>query len=76
MPRKRLSSLRSVLAANLRAERARAGLTQEELAELAGVHPTYLSRVENSGYNVGVDVIERFAVALKLDPGLLLSRVR
>ena len=66
-------SLRELFAANLRAERARRGLTQEDLAGLTGLHPTYISRVEKAGYNIGIDSIERFAMALALDPQELLS---
>lgn len=66
-------SLRELLAANLRAERARRGLTQEDLAALTGLHPTYISRVEKAGYNIGIDSIERFSIALGLDPEELLA---
>lgn len=65
--------LRDILASNLRAERARLRLTQEQLAEKAGLHPTYISRVEGGVYNVGVDGIERLAHALNVDPSCLLK---
>ena len=65
--------LRELFAANLRAERARRGLTQEDLAGLTGLHPTYISRVEKGGYNLGIDSIERFSMALGIDPQELLA---
>ena len=73
MPAKsRPMRLRHLLAANLRAERGRSGLTQEELAEKAKVHATYVSRVETARYNVGIDNVERFAEALGVEPETLL----
>jgi transcriptional regulator with XRE-family HTH domain len=40
------------------------GLSQEELAELAGVHRTYMSSVERGERNVGLDNILAIAAAL------------
>ena len=42
------------------------GLTQEDLAERAGIHRTYLSDVERGGRNVSLVNIERLAAALSL----------
>ncbi|UWZ37979.1 helix-turn-helix transcriptional regulator [Dactylosporangium roseum] len=46
---------------NLRQAR---GLSQEELAELAGVHRTYMSSLERGQRNVGLDNILAIAAAL------------
>lgn len=43
-----------------------AGLSQEALAEKAGVHPTYLSMVERGIRNPTLDVASRLAKALKI----------
>jgi transcriptional regulator with XRE-family HTH domain len=40
------------------------GLSQEELAELAGVHRTYVSSLERGQRNVGLDNILAIATAL------------
>ena len=41
-------------------------LTQEELADRAGIHRTYLSDVERGGRNLSLINIERLAAALAL----------
>lgn len=48
----------------LRAVRERVGISQEKLAELAGLHRTYVSTVERGKRNVSLLNIERLAVAL------------
>ena len=42
------------------------GLTQEEFAERAGIHRTYLSDVERGSRNISLLNIERLASALSL----------
>ena len=64
---------RQILAANMRARRAEIGISQEKLAELADMHRTYVSTVERSQRNVGVDGIERIAKALKVTMSELLG---
>lgn len=66
------------LTVNVRARRTRAGLTQEEFAERAGVAPTYVARVEaaTETVNVTLRVLTAFAVALECKPHeLLVPRV-
>ena len=48
----------------VRALRAEAGLSQEKLAEKAGMHPTYLSDIERGQRNPTLEVISRLAKAL------------
>jgi transcriptional regulator with XRE-family HTH domain len=55
----------------LRKLREQAGLTQESLAELAGVHRTYMGDVERGERNVAIVNMVRMSQAL----GLPLSRV-
>jgi len=50
----------------IRSRRMAAGLSQEALAEKAGVHPTYLSMVERGIRNPTLDVASRLAKALKI----------
>jgi transcriptional regulator with XRE-family HTH domain len=50
----------------LRRRRLRAGLTQEELAERAGIHRTYLSDVERGSRNLSLINIERLAESLEM----------
>lgn len=49
------------------------GVTQETLAELAGVHLTYISRVENGKYNVSTLIYKRIALALEMPLSELLD---
>ena len=51
------------------------GLTQEDLAERAGIHRTYLSDVERGSRNLSLVNIERLAAALSLCMSELFQRV-
>jgi len=67
-------SLREVFARNLRKYRVDAGLSQEALAADAGVDRTYVSALERSIYSASVDMIERLASVLDVEPSKLLER--
>lgn len=63
---------RSVFAKNLRAYRSKKGLSQEEVADLSGLHRTYVGSVERGERNISIDNMERLAAALELElPDLL-----
>lgn len=62
-----------VFAANVRRLRADRGLSQEELAEAAGVHRTYIGMLERGEKNVTIYNIERIARALSVEPFVLLK---
>jgi transcriptional regulator with XRE-family HTH domain len=59
----------------VRTRREELGLVQEELAERAGIHRTYLSDVERGSRNVSLVNIERLAGALGLSLSELFQRV-
>lgn len=61
------SNARKVFAKRLRQIRQIKGLSQEELAHMAGLHRTYVGSVERSERNVSIDNMERFAQALEVD---------
>ncbi|WP_226687231.1 helix-turn-helix domain-containing protein [Stutzerimonas stutzeri] len=66
--------LATVFAANVRATRIALGLSQEALAERAGVHRTYIGMLERSEKNVTIYNIERIALALNVEPAFLLTQ--
>ncbi|MCS3806670.1 transcriptional regulator with XRE-family HTH domain [Chromobacterium alkanivorans] len=66
-------SLVTVFATNVRRRRLELGLSQEELAEQAGVHRTYVGMLERGEKNVTIYNIERIAAALNVSPASLLQ---
>lgn len=66
-------ALVQVFARNVRARRLLLGLTQEELAEAAGVHRTYVGMLERGEKNVTIYNIQRIAIALDVSPATLLE---
>lgn len=65
-------SAREVLATNLRRVRGNLGLTQDALADEAGLHRTFVGAVERSERNISLDNIERLARALGVETWELL----
>ena len=63
---------RRIFAENLRKARQAKKLSQEDLAELSGLHRTYVGSVERAERNVSIDNMERLAVALGVALPLLL----
>ncbi len=66
-------TLRETFAANLRRYRKAVGLSQEELAHRAQIDRTYVSSLERCQYAATLDVIEKLAVELGIDPAELLA---
>lgn len=61
------------LGTNLRAARKKLGLTQEQVGERSGVHPTEVSRIEAGKRDPQVSTVEKLAGAVELRPGQLLE---
>jgi transcriptional regulator with XRE-family HTH domain len=70
---KSIAPARDTLARNLRRLRAQHGLSQEELADRAGLHRTYVGSVERCERNISIDNIERLAGALGVSASALLG---
>jgi transcriptional regulator with XRE-family HTH domain len=64
---------RKILALNIRRLRAERGISQERLADLAGLHRTYVGSIERSERNVSIDNIAKLAAALKVEASELLK---
>jgi transcriptional regulator with XRE-family HTH domain len=57
----------------VRVERLKQGLSQELLAEKAGVHRTYIGMIERAEKNITLINIEKIAKALGVEIGTLLK---
>jgi CheY-like chemotaxis protein len=55
-------------------QRSELGISQEELADRAGLHRTYISDVERGARNVSLESIKKLAHALELSVATLFSR--
>lgn len=74
MPKKKKpEGSRAILAANLRSMRQARGLSQEALADIAGLHRTYVSSVERCERNATLDTLDRLSLALGITPSDLLK---
>lgn len=67
------SEARSRFATSLRKWRNRRGLSQEELAERADLHRTYISDVERGARNLSLESINKLANALEISLPILFS---
>jgi transcriptional regulator with XRE-family HTH domain len=61
------------LGTNLRAARIKLELTQEQVGERCGVHPTEISRIEAGKRDPRISTLRRLAKAVELSPGQLLD---
>ena len=65
--------IRRRLARNLVKLRSERGWSQEELADQAGLHRTYVSGIERQVRNPTIAIVERLEKALKVSAGDLLN---
>ncbi len=66
---------RARFADNVRKVRRGKGISQESLAELSGLHRTYVGAVERGERNISIDNMERLAFALGTSLAELLKGV-
>jgi transcriptional regulator with XRE-family HTH domain len=64
-----------VFAANVRRLRTERGLTQEHLAEEAGLHLTDIARIETLRRDPGVKVVAKLALGLGVPAGRLFDGI-
>jgi transcriptional regulator with XRE-family HTH domain len=70
------SSARRIFAENLRKARLAKKLSQEDLAEVSGLHRTYVGSVERAERNVSIDNMERLSAAVGISLPDLLKEVK
>jgi transcriptional regulator with XRE-family HTH domain len=63
-----------IVAKNIKKYRLLKDLTQEQLAELSGLHRTYVGSVERAERNLSLENLERIAKALGVSPRDLLDK--
>jgi transcriptional regulator with XRE-family HTH domain len=62
-----------IIGQELRAKRKAQGISQERLAELANLHPTYISEIERGKVNASIFTFYQLAGALKIEFADLLN---
>jgi transcriptional regulator with XRE-family HTH domain len=67
------TTLRQVLATNLRDQRLQQSMTQEELAASAGLTQKTISMIETGTYATTIDSLQRLSAALKIRASRLLD---
>jgi transcriptional regulator with XRE-family HTH domain len=68
-----MTSLKSVLAFNMKARRQILGITQAQLAEKVNTSTNYIALIETEKRFPHSEMLERIAVALEIDPPALFS---
>ncbi|HLP68905.1 MAG TPA: helix-turn-helix transcriptional regulator [Rhizobium sp.] len=66
--------LKEIMARNLRRVRHDKKLTQEELADRAGLSMRYVGAIERGDVSASVTVLGQIADALEIEPGELLKK--
>jgi transcriptional regulator with XRE-family HTH domain len=67
-------SLREIVATNLRRLRHAKSMSQEELADRAGINRNYVGMLEREQHSATVDMLEKLAEVLEADPVEFLRR--
>lgn len=67
-----MTDIRQAFGQHLRKIRLEYKLTQEELADKAGMHSTYIGQIERGVRNPSLINLHKLAVALKISGGRLL----
>jgi len=67
------SNINEEVGFNIRRIREECGLSQEELAVLAGLHRAYVGQIERGEKNIGLKNLEKIAKALNVNIKVLLD---
>lgn len=66
-------TLRQIFRHNVKYYRKKFNLSQEKLAELAGLSTNYIGDIERTNRKVTIDTVEKISKALNISPADLLS---
>ena len=67
---------KKLVGVRIRELRLAKGVSQEALADQAGLHRTYMGSVERGERNISLENIVRIAHALRVPPSILLETLR
>lgn len=67
------SEINVIVSKNIKAARQRKSLSQEALADLCGLHRTYIGAVERAERNITLQTLAKLANALGVTPQSLLE---
>jgi len=70
-----MSEIAKTVEKRIRNNRAKLGLSQEDLAEFAGCHPTYIGQFERGEKNATIETIERISKALDVPLSKLFEKL-
>lgn len=75
--RKKISNtpILNLFAKNVKFYRKRLQLSQEKLAELSGLHPTYISNIEQGKRNISLQTVYLIASALNMSASEILDDI-
>lgn len=65
----------TIFGANVKRERKRLGLSQEALADHAGLARSYMSDVERGAKNATIATVAKIALALDIEAGVLMQGI-
>lgn len=67
-----MTDISAILADNMRRFRKSKGFSQERLGEISDLHRTYIGGIEQERINPSIRNLEKVAIALDVDPAMLL----
>jgi len=68
-----MTKIYQIVGQKVRKRRKELGFTQERLAEISGLHRTYIAGIEAGKRNISLKNLEKLAKALKISPDDLLK---
>lgn len=70
-----MSAIAKIVGQRIRNYRTSKSLSREQLAELAGCHPSYIGQIERGEKNASIESIERISIALNVSMSKLFENL-